>query len=187
MNKIINIKKDEKITIPFIWTGKEREINYDIRLSSTGASLTLLLLLLGKKDHNLKLRTRIVHECPETTSRVIVKGVLNDHSKVDFEGLVKIENGAKGTNAWLAAHLLLLSGEASGRAVPNLEILENDVRAGHASTIGKLSEEELFYLMTRGINRSRATRLLTAGFLTSLLDEFPGPEANKAKTKIQWI
>jgi Fe-S cluster assembly protein SufD len=168
---IINTSK-EKI-IPVIWDGKEAEINFDIKLNAVGANVKMLMLLLGKKQNKVKINVNVTHQKPQTKSEVIVKGILEDSSDIDFNGLVKINKGSKLSNAWLSANLMLLSNTARGRAVPALEILENDVKAGHAATVGKVSETEMFYLMSRGISRTRAKKIIIQGFLNGLLEQFP--------------
>ena len=185
MNYKITVKQNEELTLPVIWTGEEAEINYDISLSQIGAKINFLMLLLGTKENKVKINVHIVHEKPQTVSRVIVKGVLNDSSSVDFDGLVKINKKSKLSNAWLAAHLLLLSDKAKGRAVPSLEILENDIKAGHATTVGKVSEQELFYLMSRGLSEKKATNLIVEGFLKGMLNEFPLELAKKARKSLK--
>ena len=87
--------------------------------------------------------------------------------------MVKINKNAKKTNAWLAVHLLLLSDKASGRAIPALEILENDIKAGHATTVGKVNDLEMFYLQSRGLSKKQAKQLIVEGFLKSVLDQMP--------------
>jgi Fe-S cluster assembly protein SufD len=173
MIKKIIVKKDEELILPVVWNGKEKEINYDILLSEAGASIKFLMLLLGRGQNTVNININIIHEKPQTKSIVIIKGILNDSSSIDFNGLVKINKGSNLANAWLAAHLLLLSDKAKGRAVPSLEILENDVKAGHATTVGKLDELEIFYLMTRGLNNTQAKQLIVKGFLNGFLKEFP--------------
>lgn len=180
MNKII-INKPQEQLIPVIWDGKETEINYDISLNKEGASVKFLMLLLGQKENSVIINVNIYHNKPQTNSKVIVKGVLNDSSKVDFNGLVKIEKNSKLSNAWLAAHLLLISDKAKGRAVPSLEILENDIKAGHATTVGKVNDTEVFYLMSRGLTRKKAKEIIIEGFLSEFLDEF---EDNKEKQNL---
>jgi Fe-S cluster assembly protein SufD len=187
MKREIIVKKDEKKVIPVIWTGDEAEMNYSISLAGQGADATLLMLLLGDEDKTAAVNTTVLHQKPDTVSRVIVKGALRDKSRVDFEGLVKVERGAKRSNAWLASHILLLSDQSGGRAVPNLEIDENDVKAGHAATVGKVNELELFYLMSRGISKEAATNLIVQGFLQSLLNEFPSAVGKKARKELKWI
>lgn len=187
MTKNIILKEDQKRIIPIVWTGEEDELDYQIKLSGRGADVTLLMLLLGKDKKNLVIKADVIHEKPDTKSRVIVKGALDDSSHIDFEGLVKIEYGAKHSNTWLAAHLLLLSHEASGSAVPKLEIIENDVKAGHASTVGRVNEMELFYLMSRGLSKKASMNLVVQGFLESLLAEFPLKDAVNARNKLKWM
>jgi len=178
--KNIIVKENEALVLPVVWTGEKKEINYNISLSNIGASVTFLMLLLGEKEDRVKININVNHLAKETKSKVIVKGIINDSANVDFTGLVKIEKGSKGSNAWLAAHLLLLSKKAKGRAVPSLEILENDIKAGHATTVGKVSEQELFYLMSRGLSKTKARDMIIQGFLSGFLQEFPD---GKIKTK----
>lgn len=187
MIKDIIVGKDQKKLIPVVWTGNESDMDFNIRLTGVGAEATFLMLLAGTDTKSLNIKTNIFHEKENTTSKAIIKGVLDDASKVDFEGLVKIDHGAKNSNAWLAAHLLLVSDQAGGKAVPNLEISENEVKAGHASTVGKVSDEELFYLMSRGLNKQVSTKLIVQGFLESILTEFPIKDAQDARKKLKWI
>jgi Fe-S cluster assembly protein SufD len=180
MNKIIINKSEEKL-ITIIWSGQETKIDYDIYLNKEGAGIKFLMLLLGQKENSVIINVNIYHQKPQTNSKVIVKGVLNDLSKVDFNGLVKIEKNSKLSNAWLAAHLLLISDKAKGRAVPSLEILENDIKAGHATTVGRVNELEIFYLMSRGLSRKKAKQFIIEGFLSGFLENF---ENNKEKQNL---
>ncbi len=181
MNEEIVVKENEELVLPILWIGDETELVYTIVLSGRGASVKLLGLLLGNEKQNLKFKITVHHRAENTKSEVIIKSALRDTSSVFFDGLIKIEKGAKGTNAWLAAHLLLLSSKARGIAVPNLEILENDIKAGHATTVGKINDLELFYLMSRGILEEKAKQLIVEGFLQSLLTEFPKELVEKVK------
>jgi len=186
INNII-VKQNEELTLPVIWTGEEKEINYNIALTKPGAKINFLMLLLGNNDNKVIINVNIIHEKPQTVSKVVVKGVLNDYANVDFNGLVKINKHSKLSNAWLAAHLLLLSENAKGRAVPSLEILENDIKAGHATTVGKVNDTEIFYLMSRGLSRKNAKQVIIQGFLSSFLDEFPnGTSKKEALKKIKY-
>jgi len=183
MIKNIIVKENEELILPVVWIGKESEINYNIHLAEVGSSLTFLMLLLGKKQDRVKINVKITHLAKETKSKVIIKGIINDSADVNFEGLVKIEKGSNGSNAWLSANLLLLSNASKGRAVPALEILENDIKAGHATTVGKVSEQELFYLMSRGISKLKARDLIINGFLSGFLETFPDGKIKKETFK----
>src|SRR3984957_4816753 len=180
MNEIF-VKENEELILPALWIGDETEIGYEIFLAEKGASVKFLGLLLGQEKQGLKLKITISHLAENTKSDVIIKSALHDTSSVYFDGLIKIKKGAKGTNAWLAAHLLLLSQKARGIAIPNLEILENDIKAGHATTVGRINDLELFYLMSRGLPEEKAKSLIVEGFLQSILNEFPKKLQEKAR------
>lgn len=166
------LKKDEQLFLPVIWRGEE-QINLNVELKGDGSSIRILGLLIGKKQHRVDIKINVSHTGQNTKSEIIFKGALEDESGVNFEGLVKINKNAKKTNAWLAIHLLLLSDKASGRAIPSLEILENDIKAGHATTIGKINDLEMFYLQSRGLSKQQAKHLIVEGFLKSVLDQMP--------------
>jgi Fe-S cluster assembly protein SufD len=183
MKKII-IKENEEKIIPLLWLGKETELAYDIKLAGKGASIKFVGLLLGHENQSLQLSVKVVHQAQNTKSEIIIKSALHDTSKVDIDGLVKIEKGAKGTNAWLAAHLLLLSEKAKGKAIPSLEILENDIKAGHATTVGRINDMEMFYLQSRGLSKDSAKKLIVEGFLNSMITEFPKSLADKARKAV---
>jgi Fe-S cluster assembly protein SufD len=187
MHKILILKENEKVVLPIVWLGKETDLSYTVSLSGKGAEVSMLVLLLGRDSQSVVVKTNVYHLKPDTKSKVVIRGVLTDRASADFSGLVKIEPGAKGANAWLAAHLLLLSKHSAGRAVPSLEISENDIKAGHATTVGRVNDLELFYLMSRGLSKKIATNLIVQGFLQSMLDEFPQNLAKKARKEVQYI
>lgn len=183
----ITVKENENIILPVIWSGKEKEVDYHIQLVGINSNLTFLMLLLGKKEDKVKIHVNIDHKNIETKSKVIIKGIIRDGSDVDFNGLVRIERGSKGSNTLLSANLLLLSDRAKGRVVPSLEILENDVKARHSTAIGKINDEELFYLMSRGINKKNAQNLIVKGFLNKFLQMFPeGALKEEAERKMKY-
>lgn len=184
MHTDIIVPAGETMFIPVLWTGKETEITYQITLAGKGATIKFLALLIGKKSDVIRLKTTVRHAAPETKSEVIIKSALQNSATVHFEGLVKIDPGAKGTHAWLAAHILLLSERAKGLAIPSLEIEENDIKAGHATTVGRVNELELFYLMSRGISKGQARLLIVQGFLQSVIDTFPADLQTKAQKEL---
>jgi Fe-S cluster assembly protein SufD len=180
----IIVKEYDHLLFPVLWTGKEAELAFTISLVGRGAKITFLVLLLGKNNQSLQLKTTVYHKAKDTSSDIIVKGTLTDTASVNFEGLVKIEKGAKGTKAWLAAHILLLSKKARGRAIPSLEILENDIKAGHATTVGHIDNVQLFYLMSRGLSEITAKKLLIEGFLYNLLAQFPEKKRKQGEKEL---
>ncbi len=181
--KII-VKKDQHKSISALWAGQETDMKYDIVLAEPGASLDFQGLLLGDQENSLAAMINITHAAPATRSNIVVKSVLAGRAKTDIHGLVKIGKGAKGTQTWLAAHLLLLSDKAKGLAIPSLEILENDVKAGHATTVGRINDLEIFYLMSRGLSEKTAKQLIVSGFLQQTIDNLPASHAAKARKKM---
>jgi Fe-S cluster assembly scaffold protein SufB len=186
MKKIV-IKKDEERVVPLLWTGKETELAYTITLAEPGARLIFSGLLLGNESDSLVIDVNVIHAAPNTTSEIIIKSALTDQARAEIRGLVKIEPGAKGTQTWLAAHLLLLSQTAKGLAIPSLEILENDVKAGHATTVGRINDIELFYLMSRGLSAKTARQLIVAGFLQDMIDKLPKTLTAKATKELAHV
>jgi Fe-S cluster assembly protein SufD len=185
--KNIIIKKDEQRVIPILWTGKETNLEYTITLAEPGASVDFQGLLLGTDDENVLAKVTVIHAAPHTKSNIVIKSALSGHAKADIHGLVKVESGAKGTQTWLAAHLLLLSDKAKGVAIPSLEIIENDIKAGHATTVGRLGDMELFYLMSRGLPEKIAKQLIVSGFLQQMIDVLPAAAGKKATKKLETL
>lgn len=114
----------------------------------------------------------VVHEAPETESKIILRGLVTGRAAVNVHGNVLIKKGARGTNTHFEAKALLLSPQARCEIVPALEIDENQVRASHSTYVGKLDEEELFYLQSRGIARETAESMLIRSFLNPVTRMF---------------
>jgi Fe-S cluster assembly protein SufD len=115
----------------------------------------------------------IDHSGRNTTSDVFLKGALEDDSQSVFTGLLRIEKDAQKTSTFETNRNLVLSENAKAHSVPNLEILCDDVVCGHGSSVGPLEEEHLYYLMSRGLHKDRAERLLIRGFFTEVIDRLP--------------
>jgi Fe-S cluster assembly protein SufD len=110
------------------------------------------------------------HVAPNCTSDLLYKGALRDASRAVYSGWVHVRPGAQKTNAMQTSRNIVLSEHAKADAIPNLEIEANDVRCGHAASVGPVEEETLFYLESRGIPRAEAERLIVTGFFQEVLD-----------------
>jgi Fe-S cluster assembly protein SufD len=110
------------------------------------------------------------HLAPSTTSDFAFKGALRDTARAVWRGMIRVEEGAQKTNAYQENRNLLLSSTAHADSIPGLEIMANDVRCTHGATLGRVDRELLFYLMTRGLRRSEAERLIVRGFFQDVLD-----------------
>jgi Fe-S cluster assembly protein SufD len=120
-------------------------------------------------DHD----TRQEHLAPHTKSDLLFKGALAGKSRSVWRGMVYVAPNAQKTDGYQSAHTLLLSEDARADSIPGLEILADDVRCSHGATVGKVEEEILFYLTTRGIPRADAERLAVEGFFEPILQRIP--------------
>jgi Fe-S cluster assembly protein SufD len=126
-----------------------------------------LALTLGRQE--LDQRTFQIHEVPHTTSDLLYKVALDDVSRSIFSGVIRVNPGAHQTDAYQKVRNLLLSDEAEATSAPGLEIEADDVRCTHGATTGQIDEEELFYLLSRGIPRNEAQKLFVDGFLQEVI------------------
>lgn len=128
------------------------------------------LYFLGEDQHH-DTHSVIRHDVPNCTSHQTYKGILNDKSRGVFNGKVFVAVGAHGTDGYQSNKNLLLSNEARVDTKPQLEIFNDDVKCSHGATVGQLEEEELFYLLSRGLNDSLARNLLTYGFAEEIVNK----------------
>jgi len=105
------------------------------------------------------------HLVPDTKGRVEVRGVVENGARVKLVGLVRIGEGAVNTDSFLSLKLLMLDDKSFALAEPELEIRNNEVKASHAASVGRIDEEQLYYLCSRGMERKEARRLIIDGFL----------------------
>ena len=145
----------------------------DAELLGAGATNELRTTFLGSGNQVHDFRTRQYHVGARTTSTLLSKGAVADHSRSVYTGLIEIEKGAKRTDARQTNHNLLLSPHAHADSVPNLDIRENDVMCAHASSVGPLDELQRWYLESRGVSRDDAQRLLIQGFFYEMLSALP--------------
>lgn len=142
-------------------------------LEGEGARLDLKALSQLGGDMHQDFMARVRHATPRAESSSLFKGVLSDLSHGVFSGCVTVEEGAQGTQAAQAFRNLLLSEHARVDVRPELEILHDDVKCSHGATTGQLREDELFYLMSRGISREEARAMLARGFIHDLFGSLP--------------
>jgi Fe-S cluster assembly protein SufD len=125
----------------------------------------------GKQTQNFTTKT--VHFGLDSNGIISQRGVLKGKSTAIFNAIGKIENGATRSNAEQESRLMMLSGDARGDANPILLIEEDDVTAGHAASVGRVDDMQLYYLQSRGITREEAERLIIHGFLAPVVSELP--------------
>ncbi len=139
-------------------------------LQGAGSFSEMLGLYFADAQQHFAQRTLQYHDAPNATSDLLYKGALKENSRSEYSGLIKVSVGAQGTDAYQANRNLVLSEEAIARSIPQLEIEANEVRCTHGATVSPVEEEHLFYLMSRGIDRVTAQRLVVFGFFGDVLD-----------------
>lgn len=128
------------------------------------------LYMLSGEQHS-DTHSEIDHAVPNCLSHQTYKGVLNDRSRGVFNGKVFVRENASGTDAQQSNKNLLLSNDARVDTKPQLEIFNDDVKCSHGATVGQLEDEELFYLLSRGLNETLAKNLLTYGFAEEIVNK----------------
>ncbi len=150
-------------------------LHLNIDLMGDGSAADVVGAYYGDESQTLDYRYFMHHAGVNTNSDMFLKGAVQDESLSVFTGMIRIDEGAQKTNAYQTNRNLILSDGASAQSVPNLEILANDVRCGHGSTMGPLDDDQRYYLMSRGLDEGRANRLLVHGFFNEALTKFPEP------------
>jgi len=153
--------------------GDYARVSTAARLRGQGSNTRQVALYFAGGTQMHDFRTLQEHAAPRTTSDLLFKGAVQDTAKSVYTGLIKIHNNAKGSVAYQTNRNLTLSHGAWAESVPNLEIETNDVKCSHASTVGPIDEDQLFYLESRGVNPDVAQRLVVLGFFDEVLAQLP--------------
>src|SRR6201987_2947498 len=149
------------------------------RLVGEGGRSDLLAVAVAKHQQEFDARTLQDHISPHTASDLLYKNALDDRARTTFGGLIRVEPHAHFTDAYQKVRNLLLSDDAEANSMPGLEILADNVKCSHGATSGQLGENEMFYLLSRGIPAPVAKQLLVAGFLNEVVDRLDHPAITK--------
>ncbi len=173
-NKNALYAKDGSVTFVLAELGSKVSLsNIGAGLKGNGSVAELVGVFFADHDQRFAINTLSNHDALSTNAETLVKGVLTDESRVEFEGMIRIQPKAQQTASFLSAHGLLLSKKARAELIPGLEIAANEVSASHGATTGQIDEEQLFYLMVRGIPRPEAERIIVQGFFEPVLQRIP--------------
>ncbi len=144
-------------------------VDLNARLLGPGATSDMLGLYFGDEDQHFDHNTSQDHVAPNARSDLLYKGALDGHGRAVFRGIIRVHPGAQGTDAYQTNRNLLLSDDARADSLPNLEIEADDVKCSHGATVGQLDADALFYMLTRGLSRQQAERMVVLGFLGDVL------------------
>lgn len=144
-------------------------------LTGPGGESDQLAVYFGDEEQMLDFRTLQDHAAPRTRSDLLFKGAVEDKARSVYSGLIRIRNEAQKANAYQTNRNLVLSEGAGAESIPNLEIEADDVRCSHASTVGPIDDDQLYYLESRGISPEDAERLIVLGFFEDVFARLPIP------------
>ncbi len=156
-----------------ITDASKKEGKIEVRLSGNDARADIIFLYIGKGTDHLRLDMMARHGALRTTARIWGRSILFDKARSDIRGMCEIQKKAVHADTYFSHHTLLLSPEARAMCLPSLEILADDVKAGHAATTGPFAKEAVVYLRSRGISSGMAVKLLVKGFLTADISKIP--------------
>jgi Fe-S cluster assembly protein SufD len=148
------------------------KVRMETNLAGEGSHGKVTGAYAGHARQHLDFDTTQEHAAAHTVSDLAFRGVLTGRAQAVWRGMIKVDVGAQQTDAFQESRNLLLSKRAHADAIPGLEIEANDVRCTHAAAIAQIDPDQVFYLMSRGIPRPVATRLVIEGFLAELVERF---------------
>jgi Fe-S cluster assembly protein SufB len=155
-------------------TGSQLTMKYPaIYLLGEGATAEVISVAVAGKGQHQDTGAKAVHLAPNTTSRIVSKSVSKDGGRATYRGQLKVAPGATGVTASVRCDALMLDDQSRSDTYPYIDIQEDDTTMTHEATVGKVSAEQVFYLMSRGLTENEATNLIVQGFLEVFTKELP--------------
>ena len=161
--------------MPIHLGGRLTKQTLDIVTAEQGSDMRHNGLYFTEGEEHLDLFTTDLHEQGNTTGDTVWKGALTGESRASYEGLIHIVEGAQNTNTYLQTHSMLLSPKAKADSIPSLIVKTDNVSASHGGTVGEVDEDQVFYMMTRGIPRREAVRILVEGYFEPVIQKLGDP------------
>lgn len=172
-----------KDMVLLVYPGVSCDIRLDVVLAGEGAEANIYGAYVCGGDEKVRISVDMHHDLPHCNSRQLFKGIAGGKSKVDFYGKIIVAQDAQRTEAYQENHNILLSDDAKVDTKPQLEIYADDVKCSHGATIGRLNEEEQFYMRSRGITLEDAKVLQMISFIAPVLEQIP--EADREEVSMQ--
>ena len=170
--------------ILLVYPGVSTDIALNVELKGEGAQANIYGAYVCGADERVKIAVDMHHKVPHCNSRQLFKGIAGGKSRVDFYGKIIVAQDAQRTEAYQENHNILLSDDAKVDTKPQLEIYADDVKCSHGATIGRLNEEEQFYMRSRGITLEDARVLQMISFLAPVLEAIQD-EAQREEVALQ--
>ena len=164
--------------------GKMSRLEIEGFMESEGSNCNIQCIFFGDQDRHIDILTNSHHYAPHTSCDITVKGVLRDTASSIAQGMIKISKDRKQTNSKLTQNTLLLSPTAKANAKPDLEIDQNEVIAAHSATVSRVDRDQLFYLMSRGLEEKDAETLIVDGFYEGMIKQITIEEVKNRVRKV---
>ncbi|HKZ20453.1 MAG TPA: Fe-S cluster assembly protein SufB [Acidimicrobiia bacterium] len=142
-------------------------------LMEPGAHGEVLSIAFASEGQHQDAGAKMVHAAPNTTSTIVSKSISKNGGRAGYRGLVRVEPGAENSKSFVRCDALILDEKSRSDTYPYMEIEENDAEIGHEATVSKVGQEQLFYLMSRGLTEEQATSMIVAGFIEPIVRELP--------------
>lgn len=170
----IVLGRDEELSVLLIaLPGVSADVSLKVDLNGEGARFALNGVGISTADEKIRVHVELRHNVPGCSSSQLFKNLVGGMARVDFYGRIIVAQDAQKTEAYQANHNLLLSETARVNTKPQLEIYADDVKCSHGATIGKLNEDEQFYMRSRGISLSEARFLQMISFVSPVFELVP--------------
>ncbi len=174
LERMLEVKSGERIDmVLLVYPGVNCDVRLDVRLLGEEAEANLYGAYVCGGSEKVRIAVDMHHDVPRCNSRQLFKGIAGGRSRVDFYGKIIVAKDAQMTEAYQENHNILLSEEAKVDTKPQLEIYADDVKCSHGATIGRLNEEEQFYMRSRGISLEDAKVLQMISFIAPVLENIP--------------
>ncbi|HEX8854826.1 MAG TPA: SufD family Fe-S cluster assembly protein [Thermoleophilaceae bacterium] len=157
--------------VPAVLGGHLTKQTLDIVTHERGSDMRQNGLYFTEGNEHLDIFTTDLHEAGDTTGDTVWKGALTGESRASYEGLIEIVFGAQNSHTYLQTHSMLLSPKAKADSIPSLIVKTDNVSASHGGTVGEVDEEQVFYMMTRGLHRLEAVRILVEGYFEEVIQK----------------
>ena len=182
----IVVERDAKLDlIVLVLPGVSCDVKLDVKLAGEGAEANIYGAYVCGGDERVKISVDMHHDLPHCNSRQLFKGIAGGTSRVDFYGKIIVAQDAQRTEAYQENHNILLTDGAKVDTKPQLEIYADDVKCSHGATIGRLNEEEQFYMRSRGISLEDAKVLQMISFIAPVIEQVPESDREAMKASFE--
>lgn len=180
MHEKISVQKDGNLTWIFGALGSRLTKSFSsVDLAGQGATAKVSGFYFADRNQHFDMDTEQIHRAPNTTSDLLYKGAVTGEARSVWQGNIFVAPGANGTDGYQANRNLILSQHARADSIPGLEILADDVKCTHGATVGKVDPDQVFYLLSRGLDKNEAKHLIVEGFFETIMDRIPFKEVQE--------